>query len=117
MNKRSVGTINEDRAIEYLQKNDFVILERNFRVRQGEIDVVGLHQNCLVFVEVKFRSGNKHGEAVEAVGVTKQRQICKVSQFYLAFHPDMGAKNIRYDVVTVVNDQVVWYQNAFDYQH
>ena len=56
MNKRTVGKEYEERACRYLEDRGFRTAERNFRCRQGEIDIIGYHEGYLVFVEVKYRA-------------------------------------------------------------
>lgn len=115
MNKRETGYRYEEKAAVYLAENGFTILERNFRCRQGEVDLIGLHDNCLVFVEVKYRKNASSGMPEEAVGITKQQKICQVSDYYRLMHPKGEERQIRYDVVALFGEQVTWYQNAFPY--
>lgn len=89
------------------------IKERNFRNRQGEIDIIGCHDGYLVFVEVKYRSSPDKGYALEAVGYGKQRQICRVADYYRYIHRIGENVAVRYDVVAVQGEEVVWLQNAF----
>ena len=58
MNNRKVGTEKEEKAIEFLEKSGMHILEKNFRCRQGEIDIIGIHKGYLTFVEVKYRKNS-----------------------------------------------------------
>lgn len=116
MNKRKVGKAYEERAEEYLKKQDFIILEKNFRVRQGEIDLIGYHKGALVFVEVKYRKDKRKGLPEEAVTIAKQRQISRVAEFYLMCHPLPENLSCRYDVVAICGEEITWYQNAFMHQ-
>ena len=116
MNKRKVGKAYEERAEVYLKKQDFIILEKNFRVRQGEIDLIGYHKGALVFVEVKYRKDKRKGLPEEAVTIAKQRQISKVAQFYLMSHPLPENLSCRYDVVAICGEEIAWYKNAFMHQ-
>lgn len=113
MNNRKVGSAQEDRAAAYLQDQGMEILERNFRNRSGEIDMIGRHEGYLVFVEVKYRSGNSQGSPAEAVDFRKQRQICKVADYYRMMHQLDDQTPIRYDVVAILGEQIRWVQNAF----
>lgn len=115
MNKRTVGTVYEQKAAAYLKENGFHLLESNFRCRQGEIDIVGIHQECLVFVEVKYRKNLRAGYPEEAVDCRKQAKICRTSDCFRYLHPEYGRMQIRYDVVTICEERFKWYQNAFDY--
>lgn len=112
-NKRQLGADKEQLAAEYLTARGMDILERNFRNRQGEIDIIGRHGQYLVFVEVKFRSGTDMGMAAEAVGIHKQRQICKVADYYRMIHHLGDNTAVRYDVLAIQGEDIQWIQNAF----
>ena len=113
MNKRKVGAGKEQIAAAYLEEQGMKITERNFRSRQGEIDIIGYHGKYLVFVEVKYRRDNSKGSALEAVTYQKQRQICKVADYYRYLHKLGGNAMIRYDVVAIQGEEIVWIPNAF----
>lgn len=113
MNTRQIGAKKEEMAAKYLQQNGMEILERNFRNRQGEIDIIGRHEGYLVFVEVKYRSNTRQGYPAEAVDFRKQRQICKVADYYRMIHGLGEQTKVRYDVIAVVRDEITWIQNAF----
>lgn len=116
MNKRQIGKEHEEQAARYLEKYGFVFLENNFRCRQGEIDLIGIHKGCLVFVEVKYRKNEKAGMPEEAVGENKQAKICLVSDYYRSKHRETSQMQVRYDVVAIYGDKISWYQNAFFYK-
>ena len=115
MNKRTTGTKREKQAAEYLTSQGMRILETNFRSRQGEVDLIGIHENCLVFVEVKYRKNTRSGLPEEAVSLPKQQKICLVSDYYRLQHPKEGTRQVRYDVVAFCGDEIVWHKNAFPY--
>ena len=114
-NKREIGSIQEERAGEYLKKQGMYILEQNFRCRNGDIDIIGRDQGYLVFVEVKYRSSSKAGHPAEAVNYQKQRKICRTADFYRYIHKIGADVNIRYDVVALTQEEIFWYQNAFQH--
>ena len=114
-NKRTVGSDRETQAADYLEGNGMQIVEKNFRCRQGEIDLIGYHNGYLVFVEVKYRSTNRQGYALEAVDCRKQRKICRVADFYRYLHKIDDFANIRYDVVAIQKGEISWVQNAFSH--
>ncbi len=94
------GKEGEDLAVKYLKRAGFRIVERNFRCRQGEIDIIAKDGNTLVFLEVKTRTSASYGNPEAAVDHAKQKKISLVSLQYLQ------SKNIvdfpvRYDVVAV----------------
>ena len=113
MNKRKVGAGKEQIAAAYLEEQGMKITERNFRSRQGEIDIIGYHGKYLVFVEVKYRRDNSKGSALAAVTYQKQRQICKVADYYRYLHKLGGNAMLRYDVVAIQGEEIVWIPNAF----
>ncbi len=115
-NKREVGGRAEAYACEYLARQGMEILERNYRNRYGEVDLIGRQDGYLVFVEVKYRSSLDKGLPQEAVGLKKQRRICAVADFYRAMHGVPLSAPIRYDVVAVSQGKVDWIRNAFPHR-
>lgn len=106
----------EDIAYQYLQKAGMKLLQKNFRCRQGEIDIIGLHKGCLVFVEVKYRSSIRSGLPEEAVGALKQEKICRASDYFRIKSPRFLGMQVRYDVLALCGEEVRWHQNAFPYR-
>ena len=77
-NLRKTGKEMEDLAAEYLSSRAVRILERNFRSREAEIDIIAQEGETLLFIEVKARkAGEKSGSGLEAVGAAKQKRICR----------------------------------------
>lgn len=114
MNTRQKGTVYEQIAAEYLEKQGMVILERNFRRgRNGEIDIIGKDGKYLVFVEVKYRTGTEKGSAAEAVTAAKQKVICSVADYYRYLHKYDDNTWVRYDVVAIQGEEIQWIRNAF----
>ncbi|MBE5873276.1 MAG: YraN family protein [Lachnospiraceae bacterium] len=113
MNKRKTGAEREEQAAKYLTEHGMRIVERNYRNRQGEIDIIGYHENFLVFVEVKYRNTYDKGSALSAVTAHKQMQICKVADFYRYQHKLGERTAVRYDVVAIQGKEVIWIKNAF----
>ncbi|MBE5828874.1 MAG: YraN family protein [Butyrivibrio sp.] len=119
MNKRVIGDGNEDLACSFLKSKGCGIVFRNFRCRQGEIDIIAKDGKYLCFIEVKYRKNANFGAPSEAVNISKQRKISKVSRFYLYSKNLSFDIPIRYDVIAVtINDGITtfkWIKNAFDY--
>ncbi len=116
MNRRQTGTAYEEKVAAFLEKKGFCILERNYRCRQGEIDLVARDGRYLVFVEVKYRSGQKTGHPVEAVHWRKQQRIIQTAMYYCYQHRIPDTQPCRFDVVTVLGDQTEHIENAFEMQ-
>jgi len=124
-NLRKKGSDMEDIAAQYLTGRGVCILEKNFRSKEAEIDLIGQEGNTLVFIEVKARkAAGKTGTASEAVGAAKQKKICRCADYYMYRNniaPD--SRSIRFDVVAITirtgekEDpyDIRWIPNAFDY--
>ncbi len=112
-NNRTIGAEYEERAVAYLRQQGMHILERNFRSRKGEVDIIAKDGEYYVFVEVKYRKSAQKGAPAEAVTYAKQNTICRVADFYRMKHGLGEFTPIRYDVVACGEDEVIWYPNAF----
>lgn len=115
MNNRKKGAEYEKKAAEYLDIQGVNILERNYRSRVGEIDLIGKDGEYTVFFEVKYRRDNAKGDPAEAVNHGKQRRICRVADYYRFVHGIGEYSPVRYDVVAICGRKVTWYRNAFDH--
>ena len=110
---RKIGFEKEDMVAAYLTQKGFRIVERNFHTRNGEIDIIGYDGEYLVFVEVKYRSGNALENPLSAVGYEKQRKICRTADYY-RYQKRIGQDvPVRYDVVGMWEEKIEWIQNAF----
>jgi len=112
------GRTGEDLAVCYLENQGYVIVERNFRKRIGEIDIIARDGECLVFVEVKTRRSNRYGSPFDAVDFRKQRQISKVALAFMTQHRCLEVA-VRFDVVAVhlskQSSRIELIKNAFEY--
>lgn len=99
--KDELGRRGEDLAVDYLRGTGLVVLSRNWRCRDGEIDVVATDSRQLVVCEVKTRSGTGFGEPAESVSRQKAARIRRVTQAWLAAHQVRWCE-IRFDVVAIV---------------
>jgi putative endonuclease len=115
MNTRQTGAAYEAKAARWLEAQGVKIIAKNFRNRYGEIDLVVRHQGYLVFVEVKYRRTTAAGYPSEAVTPAKQKNICKVADYYRVRYGIAAAQPVRYDVIAIVGEEITWYQNAFDH--
>ena len=81
--RQSLGELGETLACEELRRRGYAILERRYRTRYGEIDIVARHGDVLVFVEVKARAGEAFGTGAEAVTRYKQRRVAQMAADFL----------------------------------
>ncbi len=109
---REEGLRGEDMAIKTLRRNGYRIIERNFRSRLGEIDVIAEEGECLVFVEVKKRNTLLFGDDLCAIGGAKQRHIVKTALFYMKTHR-IPERRVRFDVIGIDGEKVKLVKNAF----
>lgn len=98
--KQQTGKIGEDIAAEYLKKQGYTIMERNFRCKQGEIDMIAIDKEEIVFVEVKTRHNSNYGLASEAVNQQKKKHLMKTIQYYL-YQRNLEDSFIRIDVMEI----------------
>lgn len=100
--KQQIGKSGENIVAKYLTENNYEIIRRNFRCRQGEIDIIAYDETTeeLVFIEVKTRTNTKYGRPSEAVQKFKQNHIKRVAQYY-NYHHKINNQAIRFDVVEV----------------
>lgn len=115
MNKRQVGSEYETKAVLYLEQQGITILERNFRCRTGEIDIVAKDGEFVVFTEVKCRKTARSGSALQSVDWKKQRTICRTSDYYRMKNRIFENMPMRFDVVAIEGDEIHWIKNAYEY--
>lgn len=100
---KALGDEGQRQAERFLKSNGCTVLERNWRSRRGEIDIVVRQGRSLVFVEVKRRASAEQGAPVMQVRPAQQRRCLQAAKHYLAVHPpEKWITEIRYDVVGVL---------------
>lgn len=95
-----VGRLAEDFAVRFLSERGYKIIDRNFRSRFGEIDIIALKDDYLVFIEVKARWSLKFGKPEEAVNAGKIWKITKTAEYYSLMHPNLS-KKLKIEVVAL----------------
>lgn len=100
MFNKQTGSHGEDLACDYLKKLGYKILERNYLIRGGEIDIVALDKDYIVFVEVKTRYSHEYGKPIESITPWKIKALLKTALFYLQ-KINWGDKGYRLDLVSV----------------
>lgn len=115
--RHRLGECGEDLACRELRQRGYVILDRRYRTRFGEIDIVARDSDVLVFVEVKARVGDRFGAAAAGVTGWKRRRIARMAADYLARH-GLSDLPCRFDVVAIDIGggqlRVEVYQDAFE---
>jgi putative endonuclease len=117
-----LGRRAEDLACRHLESQGLRLLERNYRCRAGEIDLVMLDGTTLVLIEVRSRSTRSHGDAASTVGSRKQQRFIRAARHLLLTRPDYRRLAARFDVVAIDpggaggaggSPRITWIRDAF----
>jgi putative endonuclease len=110
---KQLGQMGEDLSCTYLLDNDFEIIERNWRCKAGEADIIAVENDTLVFIEVKTRATQSCGLPEDAVNQKKRTKYENIAIKYLATH-DRPSSRVRFDVISLM---VIENQKAFLRHH
>lgn len=105
-----IGKSGEEIAVKYLENKKYKIIEKNFKCRQGEIDIIAQDKDELVIIEVKTRKCLKYGKPAEAVNKTKRNHIYKAAEYYL-YIKKLEKMYVRIDVIEVYIKENKYYIN------
>lgn len=108
--RQAKGVAGEDRAADFLAGRGLRLVERNFRVRGGEIDLICRDGGSIVFVEVRVRSGMGYGGAGASITAAKQARVIIAARHWLARH---GERPCRFDCVLIQDGELEWVKDAF----
>ena len=113
---RKLGNWGEDQAVDYLQKHGVVILGKNIFTEYGEIDLLGVKENTLLFIEVKTSRTRKYGFPEVSVTARKMEHMNKAAQKYIQDHDELS-QDWRIDVVSIEVDsrnksEIRWFENV-----
>lgn len=100
--RQALGAAGEALAARWYEAAGYAVVDRNWRCRDGELDLVAAAPGVVVFCEVKTRRGARFGAPFEAVTVAKQRRLRGLARRWLAEHPGSGAPRVRFDVASVL---------------
>ncbi len=110
---KDIGSYTENIAATYLLSNGYSILDRNYRNKFGEVDIICQKDNLIIFVEVKSRYTNSFGNPLESVSCHKQKKIILLSKFYILYKK-LSDFNIRYDVIEIYLNHL---NNTYEVNH
>jgi putative endonuclease len=112
--RQALGSHGEMLAAEWYVQHGYVIVERNWRVAEGEIDLVARRDRVLVFCEVKTRTSDRFGTAAEAVTAAKQRRLRRLAAVYLHRRESSSkTESVRFDVACVRGNDIEVIEQAF----
>jgi putative endonuclease len=113
MNRSGIGREGETRAAEALEKAGLVVIARNIRSRRGEIDLVALDGEVIVFIEVKTWSAYGLEELEYGIDEKKQRRIIETAKYFLSSHRQYNSMTVRFDVVFIGPETITHLASAF----
>ena len=116
MNRRKIGSEYENAVAKALENRGYRVIERNFRCRIGEIDLIAREGEYLCFVEVKYRSKREAGTPEEAVDGKKQKRISRAALYYLMRQGLGDTTPCRFDVVGIRPEEIRVTKNAFTFK-
>lgn len=108
--KQIAGQLGEDAALAYLKQHGLLLVERNFRCKNGEIDLIMQDGETLVFVEVRKRADRDHGGAAASVTPAKQKRLIAAAHHYLQRYRMPPA--CRFDVIAIDGEETNWIRDA-----
>jgi putative endonuclease len=100
MSSSELGRRGEDAAAAYLENAGMTLVERNWKAKAGEVDIIALDGHTLVFAEVKTRKSERAGTAEEAVSPAKQRRYARLASSYIS-HAGLDSPETRFDVIAI----------------
>ena len=109
--KRRLGFFGEGRAVNYLKRNGYKILKRNYKCPFGEIDVIAQKDGVVCFVEVKTRTSDYFGAPNEAVNATRQNRYKNSARYYFT-NKEIDVV-VRFDIIEVTREGINHIENAF----
>lgn len=113
---RAIGNVGEEIAEKYLIAKGAKILDRNYTIRGGEIDLIAELNDTLLFVEVKLRRSNAFGSAYESITQAKQKRLSRAAKVYLQKNNLLDQKLARFDAILILPDGTVDHiERAFDF--
>ena len=107
------GRTGEDAALRVYEGRGFALVARNWRCPLGELDLVVVRRDLLVFCEVKSKSGDRLGDPLEMVTTEKQRRLRRAAEAWLALHPDLYGLEMSWGVIAVRDGRLQRVRNAF----
>jgi putative endonuclease len=113
MHKSGIGREGEERAGRFLEEKGMGIIARNFRSRQGEIDLIALDGDTLIFVEVKTWSFYGIEDLPGSISENKQRRIIETAKYFLSVNRKYNEKAVRFDVIFISPEKIIHLASAF----
>lgn len=111
MHNREKGDLYEAKALKFLENRGYVLLEKNFWSRHGEIDIIVKKDKVTIFVEVKYRKNDIFGSGIDSVNVRKQRRIYLTAMRYIQ-EKNLKDAEFRFDLISFNREELIWNRNV-----
>jgi putative endonuclease len=98
--KKGKGKIGEDMAVKFLSRKGYKILKRNYRYGHGEIDIIAMDKDVLIFVEVRVKFSDKFGSPEDSVTIKKREQLKKIASAFIQMN-EVNFSECRFDVIGI----------------
>ncbi|WP_392560664.1 YraN family protein [Orbus mooreae] len=113
-NKRQLGKFYEEHACAFLTKQGLLLIAQNSISKLGEVDLIMQDDECLVFVEVRYRKNASYGDAQSTVTTAKQYKVIKAAYNWMQQKKiDIETSEFRFDVFAITGKESIWIKNAF----
>lgn len=106
------GDLGEEKAVKFLKRHRYKILEKKFNTRIGEIDIIASKKNIIHFVEVKYRKNTDYGYPREAVNYYKQKRIRRTAEYYCMLKKIRDVE-LSFDIIEIIDKKLNFIENAF----
>lgn len=112
-NTTAIGKRAENLAVQFLKQQGYEIIERNYRNRFCEIDIIAKNHNFISFVEVKFRNSKAYGGGLGAINPDKQRRLQRSAEYWLSQNQQFSDLQPKVDIISIDGDnQIMYLENA-----
>lgn len=114
---RNLGNQAEEIAKHYLLSSGLLFVKQQYRITNGEIDLIMRDAEDLIFIEVRYRQGQQYGNPLETITKTKQQRILRTAMHFCLCNPWTKKYNMRFDAISILDNlqtsKITWIQDAF----
>jgi putative endonuclease len=113
VSRSSIGRKGEDQAVQFLIDKGFKVIERNYHSRVGEVDIIAIDNDVLVFIEVKAWSSYGLEQLERGINARKQKRIIETAKYFLSIHREYMSMAMRFDVIFIGTGGINHISSAF----
>lgn len=116
INRRRMGALQEQKAVQYLEEQGYRIIRQNYWTRFAELDIIAREKEYLCFVEVKYRANAYYGAPEGVITSKKMRRMGKAAEGYMMENRILPDTPMRFDVILILGEEITLIRNAFEYK-